>query len=77
MKGNSLMSFGNELKAAREAQALEVQDVAARIKIRADYLRALEAESLSALPERTFSRAYLQNYARALGLDPAPLLRDW
>lgn len=71
------MSFGNELKAAREAQALEVQDVAARIKIRADYLRALEAESLSALPERTFTRAYLQNYARALGLDPAPLLRDF
>lgn len=71
------MSFGNELKAAREAQALGVQDVAARIKVRADYLRALEAESLSALPERTFTRAYLQSYARALNLDPAPLLRDF
>ncbi|WP_424950960.1 RodZ domain-containing protein [Deinococcus sp.] len=71
------MSFGNELKAAREAQGLSIQDVAGRIKVRGDYLRALEAEELKALPERTFARAYVQSYARALGLDAAPLLRDF
>lgn len=71
------MSFGNELKAAREALSLSIQDVAGRIKIRGDYLRALEAEDLKVLPERTFTRAYLQTYARELGLDAAPLLRDF
>ena len=71
------MSFGNELKAAREALSLSIQDVAGRIKIRGDYLRALEAEQLVGLPERTFTRAYLQTYARELGLDAAPLLRDF
>lgn len=71
------MSFGNELKSAREAQALSIQDVATRIKIRGDYLRALEAEDLGVLPERTFARSYLQSYGRALGLDPAGLLRDF
>ncbi len=71
------MSFGNELKAAREALPLSIQDVAGRIKIRGDYLRALEAEDLKVLPERTFTRAYLQTYARELGLDAAPLLRDF
>jgi cytoskeleton protein RodZ len=71
------MSFGNELKSAREAQALSIQDVAQRIKIRGDYLRALEAEDLQVLPERTFARSYVQSYARALGLDAAALLRDF
>jgi cytoskeleton protein RodZ len=71
------MSFGNELKAAREALSLSIQDLAGRTKIRGDYLRALEAESFTALPERTFARSYLQAYARQLQLDPAPLLRDF
>ncbi len=71
------MSFGNELKAAREALSLTIQDVAGRTKIRGDYLRALEAESFTALPERTFTRSYLQSYARQLQLDPAPMLRDF
>jgi cytoskeleton protein RodZ len=71
------MSFGNELKAARESQSLSIQDVAQKTKIRGDYLRALEAEDLSVLPERTFGRAYLQSYARELHVDVAPLLRDF
>lgn len=71
------MSFGNELKAAREAQALSIQDVAQKIKVRGDYLRALEAEDMGVLPERTFARSYVQSYARELGLEPAPLLRDF
>lgn len=71
------MSFGNELKAAREALSLTIQDVAGRTKIRGDYLRALEAENFSGLPERTFTRSYLQSYARQLQLDPAPMLRDF
>ena len=71
------MSFGNELKAAREAQALSIQDVAQKIKVRGDYLRALEAENMAVLPERTFTRSYLQSYGRELGLDPAALLRDF
>ena len=71
------MSFGNELKAAREALSLTIQDLAGRTKIRGDYLRALEAESFTALPERTFARSYLQAYARQLQLDPVPMLRDF
>ncbi|WP_407569688.1 RodZ domain-containing protein [Deinococcus altitudinis] len=71
------MSFGNELKAAREAQALSIQDVAQKIKVRGDYLRALEAENMTVLPERTFARSYLQSYGRELGLEPAALLRDF
>ena len=71
------MSFGNELKAAREGLGLSIQDVAQSTKIRSDYLKALEAEDFTALPERPFARSYLQNFARELRLDSAPLLRDF
>ncbi|ULH14562.1 helix-turn-helix domain-containing protein [Deinococcus sp. KNUC1210] len=71
------MSFGNELKAAREGLGLSIQDVAQSTKIRSDYLKALEAEDFAALPERPFARSYLQNFARELRLDSAPLLRDF
>ena len=71
------MSFGNDLKAAREGLGLSIQDVAQSTKIRSDYLKALEAEEFSALPERPFARSYLQNFARELRIDSAPLLRDF
>ena len=71
------MSFGNELKAAREGLGLSIQDVAQSTKIRSDYLKALEAEDFKALPERPFARSYLQNFARELRLDSAPLLHDF
>lgn len=68
------MTIGAALKQAREALGLTVQDVSLRTKIRGDYLRALENDAWEALPERTFTRAYLQRYAQELGLEPEPLL---
>lgn len=70
------MTFGAALKQAREAQGDELSEVASRTKIRLEYLRALEAEDISALPERTLVRSYILTYARDQGLDPAPLLAD-
>ncbi|UBV43125.1 DUF4115 domain-containing protein [Deinococcus taeanensis] len=72
-----MTSFGTTLRQAREAQGLSTQDLALRTKIRGDYLRALEEGNVSALPERTFARSYLQRYARELGLDAQPLLADF
>ncbi|WP_287367802.1 helix-turn-helix domain-containing protein, partial [Thauera sp.] len=37
-------------------------------------IAALEADNFSALPGMAFVRGFLRNYARYLGLDPAPLL---
>lgn len=70
------MTFGAALKQAREEQGDELSDVAARTKIRGEYLRAIEAEDLKALPERALVRSYIQTYARDLSIDPAPLLAD-
>lgn len=70
------MTFGAALKQAREAQGHELADVSARTRIRSEYLRAIEAEELKALPERALVRSYITTYARDLALDPAPLLAD-
>ncbi len=70
------MSFGRTLQEAREARGLSLHQVAADTHIRVDYLQALEVGNVSALPERTFARSFLNQYARSLGLDPAPLLLE-
>lgn len=70
------MTFGAALKQAREARAETLADVSTRTKIRVEYLRAIEEETLSALPERTLVRSYIATYARHLSLDPIPLLSD-
>lgn len=65
---------GERLRAGREARGWSVDDVAARLKIPARYVDALESGDQSALPEATFVRGYVKAYARALGLDAGDML---
>lgn len=65
---------GEQLREARELKGLTVEDVAARLKVPARYIRALEEGDVAALPEPTFVRGYVKAYARALGLDADALL---
>src|SRR3712207_5900393 len=70
-------TIGEQLRAAREATGLDVREFATRTKIRIDYLTALEEGNMSALPERLFTRSYLQRYAHELGLDENALLAEF
>jgi cytoskeleton protein RodZ len=70
-------TLGEQLRTAREATGLDVREFAVRTKVRADYLTALEQDDLTALPERLFTRSYLQRYAHELGLDEAALLAEF
>lgn len=70
-------TFGDTLRQAREAAGRTYADVAAATKIRAEYLRALEEGEYHVLPERPFTRSYLQRYATELGLNPTPLLQEF
>lgn len=67
-------SFGRRLGAAREALALSVNDIAARLRISAKQVSALEREDLAALPGTAFVRGIVRNYAKEVRIDPAPLL---
>ncbi len=64
-----LQSLGQMLRAAREAQALSLQEVEAQTRIRAKFLQALEEGDLSVLPSVTHAKGFLRNYAQFLHLD--------
>lgn len=67
---------GEQLREARELKGLTVEDVAARLRIPARYVRALEQGDLGVLPEPTFVRGYVKSYARELGLDSDALVAE-
>jgi flagellar biosynthesis protein FlhG len=68
---------GALLRLAREAQGVELGEIARVTKISESYLHALENEELSALPAGVYVRGFLQQVAKALGLDPSQVSRSY
>lgn len=66
------MSLGEHLRTARENQGQKIEDIARTTFIRAHYLEAIERDDFSALPPSRL-RYFIQDYARALGLDPVEM----
>ncbi len=63
-------TIGAELKQAREAAGLSLQDVADRTKVRPGILTLIEADDHAGLPALTYSIGFVKAYARTVGLDP-------
>ena len=67
---------GQQLRQAREARPLSLEEVSRATHIRLHYLRALEAGDFNALPSTAQARGFLRTYAAFLGLDAGPLLEN-
>ncbi len=67
---------GERLRQARESAALSRDDIASKLKLSPRQIAAIETGDLSALPERTFTRGFMRNYARLVGVDPDSLGLD-
>ncbi|MEJ1437571.1 MAG: DUF4115 domain-containing protein [Candidatus Sedimenticola sp. (ex Thyasira tokunagai)] len=65
---------GSRLRAAREAQGLDIGRVSAHLHLAEDILIALEADDYGKLPGAVFVQGYLRNYARMMGMSAEPLL---
>ncbi|HEX8568558.1 MAG TPA: helix-turn-helix domain-containing protein [Caulobacteraceae bacterium] len=63
------VTVGAQLRAAREAQGLTLQQVAELTRVRRAYLAAIEDMRGDLLPSRPFAVGYAKSYAKALGLD--------
>lgn len=61
--------LGAVLSDRRNILGLKIEDVAEDIKIRPEYLRALEDEALDTLPTPEYGRLFLKSYAERLGID--------
>jgi len=66
--------IGQKLRLQRETLGLSLDDVERHTRLRAFYLKALEAGELDGLPSPVQGRGMLKNYARFLGLDAEALL---
>lgn len=69
-------SPGARLRQARAARGETVGEVAATLRLSRRQIEALESDDYAALPGPAFAQGFLRNYARYLGLDPAPLLAE-
>lgn len=72
---NAAMLPGERLRRAREEQGLSQEEVSKQLRLSLSYLKALEDDDYSRLPEPTFIKGYLRNYARFLGLPAEELAR--
>jgi cytoskeleton protein RodZ len=68
------LGFGAHLRAGREEKNLSVAEVAAKLKLTARQVEALEAEDLKHLPSEVFVRGFVRNYARLVDVDPDSLI---
>ena len=66
---------GEQLRAAREARGLSVQEAAQQLRLMNRQVVAMEAEDFASLGQPVFARGFVRNYARLLGLDDAAILR--
>lgn len=69
-------TVAEQLRAAREARKLTIQQVADLTKIRTDHIRALEEGNFHAFSAPIYIRGSVKNYATMLKLDVSKILAD-
>ncbi len=70
-EGVESSGLGRVLKRARMATGLDIPDVAQRLRIRPEYLEALEEGDHGKLPGRVYAIGFVRTYSSFLGLDSA------
>lgn len=70
------MEIGSRLKKAREAKKLSLEDVQNVTKIQARYLDAIEKGHFDIMPGNFYIRAFIKEYAEAVGQDPNQLIEE-
>lgn len=64
------IKIGSFLKASREEKNLTLEQVVSKTKININVLRDLESDQIDKLPNITYVRGFVKNYAKAVGIDP-------
>jgi transcriptional regulator with XRE-family HTH domain len=60
---------GRKLSEARRQRGWSLEEVAERIRVRREFLEALEEMNVKLLPGKAYALAFLRSYARELGVD--------
>ncbi|HKQ67714.1 MAG TPA: helix-turn-helix domain-containing protein [Polyangiaceae bacterium] len=68
---------GALLQKVRESQGIEIVEIAAKTKIAATHLRAIEQDAFEELPALVYTRGFVQELAKCLRLDPSQVARTY
>src|SRR6478672_7264917 len=66
---SELASFGEELRREREIRAISLKEIADATKISKRFLEAIERNDHRTLPAPVFTRGFVREYAKYLGLN--------
>lgn len=67
--GSELASFGEELRREREIRGISLKEIADATKISKRFLEAIERNDHKTLPAPVFTRGFVREYARYVGLN--------
>ncbi|MGH3157168.1 MAG: helix-turn-helix domain-containing protein, partial [Streptosporangiaceae bacterium] len=71
------MSIGETLAEARRQAGLSVDQLSRQTRIRGTIIRGIEQDDYSACGGDFYTRGHIRAMARAIGADPAPLIREY
>ena len=71
------MSFGQTLRAAREAKGLSTSELAAQTHLLVQIVEGLENEDFRRIPAPIYGRGFVKLYCETVGLDPKPLQAEF
>jgi hypothetical protein len=70
-------SLGARLRDRRQQRQIALATIAEQTKIKLSLLEDLERDDVTHWPAGIFRRAFVRSYARAIGLDPEVILREF
>ncbi|SFO96435.1 protein RodZ, contains Xre-like HTH and DUF4115 domains [Halolactibacillus halophilus] len=71
-----MMLIGEQLKERRLEKGLTVEDIQSVTKIQARHIQAIERNDFSLIPGNFYVRAFIREYAQAVGLDSHHLMDE-
>lgn len=74
---SELASFGEELRREREIRAISLKEIADATKISKRFLEAIENNDHKTLPAPVFTRGFVREYARYLGLNSEEMVNRY
>ena len=72
-----MSTLGQILKEAREKKGVTASQAAAATRMKIQAVEALERDDFSRMAAPMYAKGFIKLYAEYLGLDPAPLVREY
>jgi transcriptional regulator with XRE-family HTH domain len=70
-------TFGPRLRRERERRGITLETIVTRTNVSLELWQGFESNDFSRWPTRLYARAFVRDYAKAIGLDPDEIVDDF